>query len=98
IDFAAPVLAEARANVARAGLEDRVSLSQGNLLTLPFADSAFRYVLCWGVLMHIPDVAGAIAELARVLAPGGTLIVGEGNMHSPDELALRLLDRLGRTT
>lgn len=98
VDFAPPVLAEARANVARADAQDRVSLSQANLLALPFEDRSFRYVLCWGVLMHIPEVEPAIAELARVLAPGGRLIVGEGNMHSPDELALRVLDRLGRTT
>ena len=98
VDFAPPVLAEARANVAAADVQDRVSLSQANLLALPFDDRSFRYVLCWGVLMHIPEVERAIAELARVLSPGGRLIVGEGNMRSPDELALRLLDRLGRTT
>jgi SAM-dependent methyltransferase len=98
IDFAPPVLAQARANVARAEVEDRVLLSQANLLALPLEDRSFRYVLCWGVLMHIPEVERAIAELARVVAPGGRLIVGEGNMHSPDELALRLLDWLGRTT
>lgn len=98
VDFAPPVLAEARGNVARAEVDERVSLSQANVLALPFDDRSFRYVLCWGVLMHIPEVERAIAELARVLAPGGRLIVGEGNMHSPDELGLRLLDRLGRST
>ena len=50
--------------------------------------------------MHVPDVKRAVSELARVLRPGGTLILSEGNMHSAQAIALRMLRRaigLGET-
>ena len=63
-------------------MTDRVSLQQGNLLDLPFEDGQWDYVHCWGVLMHVPDLEGALHELARVTKPGGTLIIMENNMRS----------------
>ena len=48
---------------------------QGDALRLPFADGAFDRVVASEVLEHIPDDAGAAAELARVLRPGGTMAV-----------------------
>jgi SAM-dependent methyltransferase len=47
----------------------------GDALALPFADAAFDRVIAAEVLEHIPDDAAALAELARVLRPGGTLAV-----------------------
>ncbi|GAB4000541.1 class I SAM-dependent methyltransferase [Nocardioides marmoraquaticus] len=48
---------------------------QGDALSLPFADGEFDRVVASEVLEHIPDDAGAISELVRVLAPGGTMAV-----------------------
>jgi SAM-dependent methyltransferase len=48
---------------------------QGDALSLPFADASFERVIAAEVLEHIPDDRGAIAELARVLAPGGRIAV-----------------------
>ncbi len=48
---------------------------QGDALALPFADGAFDRIIAAEVLEHIPDDAAAIAELARVLAPGGRMAV-----------------------
>jgi SAM-dependent methyltransferase len=48
---------------------------QGDALRLPFADGAFDRVIAAEVLEHIPDDASAMAELARVLRPGGTMAV-----------------------
>jgi SAM-dependent methyltransferase len=42
---------------------------------LPFADASFDLVLCSHVLEHVVDDRRAIAEIARVLDPGGTAIV-----------------------
>jgi len=50
-------------------------IKQGDALSLPFADGEFDRVVAAEVLEHIPDDSTAIAELARVLRPGGTLAV-----------------------
>jgi SAM-dependent methyltransferase len=47
----------------------------GNALALPFPDGVFDRVIAAEVLEHIPDDRGAMAELARVLRPGGTMAV-----------------------
>lgn len=46
-------------------------LASANALSLPFADHTFDKVICSEVLEHIPDYAAALAELNRVLKPGG---------------------------
>lgn len=48
---------------------------RGDALKLPFPDGVFDKVICAEVLEHLPDDAGAMAELARVLRPGGLLAV-----------------------
>jgi ubiquinone/menaquinone biosynthesis C-methylase UbiE len=97
VDFSEAVLEQARDNIRAARLDDRIELGREDLLALTLPDETADQILCWGVLMHIPDIEKAISELVRVLRPGGTLIVCEGNMHALDELALRVLDRFGRT-
>jgi SAM-dependent methyltransferase len=47
----------------------------GDALELPFSSAAFDRVIAAEVLEHIPNDRGAIAELARVLRPGGTIAV-----------------------
>ena len=47
----------------------------GNALALPFADGAFDRVIAAEVLEHIPPDTDAMAELSRVLRPGGTMAV-----------------------
>ncbi|MFI5036287.1 MAG: class I SAM-dependent methyltransferase [Acidimicrobiales bacterium] len=48
---------------------------QGDALHLPFADAAFDRVIASEVLEHIPEDVAAMAELTRVLRPGGTMAV-----------------------
>lgn len=96
VDFSTAVLDYARANAERSGLADRITIQEEDLLSLSFADREFDYVLCWGVLTHIPSVDAAIAELCRVTAPGGILIVEEANTRSLEGNALRLLGKLRR--
>ena len=50
-------------------------LLRGDNLTLPFRDATFHKILCAEVLEHIPDDRAAVAELFRVLRPGGDLAV-----------------------
>jgi SAM-dependent methyltransferase len=53
----------------------QVGAVQGDALHLPFADGAFERVIASEVLEHIPADRDAMAELARVLRPGGTMAV-----------------------
>jgi ubiquinone/menaquinone biosynthesis C-methylase UbiE len=95
-DFSQVVLEMARENVHAAGLDDKISFASEDILNLSFDDGSQDCVLCWGVLMHIPDVANAVAELSRVLKSGGTLVVGENNAASLQSLANRLMKKLLR--
>jgi SAM-dependent methyltransferase len=49
---------------------------------LPFADGAFDYAYSWGVLHHSPNLEQSIAELMRVLRPGGEFGVMLYHRHS----------------
>ena len=53
----------------------RAEAVKGDALDLPFADGAFDCVIASEILEHVPEDGRAIAELARVLKPGGTLAV-----------------------
>lgn len=98
IDFSEAALAAAQQTVLNAGLDKQVTLQKADLKHLPFEDASFEFVVSWGVIMHIPEMEAALAELARVLKPGGTLVLCENNMHSLDvavrERAIRWLKRL----
>jgi SAM-dependent methyltransferase len=72
-DIAQRILDTARATATRAGLEPE--LLRANVESLPFEDGAFDLVLCSQVLEHALDPAAALRELARVLQPGGTLLL-----------------------
>jgi SAM-dependent methyltransferase len=51
------------------------SCVNANVLTLPFGDGAFDHVIASEILEHIPDDTDAMAEIARVCKPGGTITV-----------------------
>ena len=68
IDLSTGMLREAR---ERSGVR---AVAGASAAALPFTDDAFDAVLAMHMLYHVPDVAGAIAELRRVLRPGGVLL------------------------
>ena len=55
------------------GAPGRFEAVSGRLERLPFADGAFDVVVAADVLEHVPDLPAAVREIARVLAPGGSL-------------------------
>lgn len=70
----------------------------GDAERLPFADESFDGVLMSEVLEHLPDDAGALAEVRRVLKPGGVLAVSVPHARYPfwwDPISAAL-ERLGR--
>ncbi len=50
-------------------------VARAEITGLPFRDSAVDVVVCSEVLEHVPDNKNAVAELVRVLKPGGSLVV-----------------------
>lgn len=72
IDPSEPSLAIARAHAAHSGLSINYQTGVGE--RIPFPDSSFPVVLCGDVLEHVQDLGAVIAEIARVLAPGGVFL------------------------
>ncbi|HEY4460168.1 MAG TPA: methyltransferase domain-containing protein [Pseudonocardiaceae bacterium] len=71
VDLTPEMLAIAEKSVPQADF--RVA----DLLDLPFADESFDLVVCGLALAHLPDLGAGIAELGRVLRPGGRLITSQ---------------------
>jgi ubiquinone/menaquinone biosynthesis C-methylase UbiE len=67
-------LTEAAASLVRTRLElegFNAEVLAADAESLPFPDDSFDLVYSWGVLHHTPDTPKALAEVRRVLAPGG---------------------------
>jgi ubiquinone/menaquinone biosynthesis C-methylase UbiE len=65
--------------VAGAGLAERAEVREADVHRLPFRDGEFGLVVALGLLPWLHDPNGAVAELARVLAPGGWMILTADN-------------------
>ena len=79
VDLSDGLLAQASRNAAAAGLETRIHLRRGDAEALPFPDQSFDAVLCLFALLHFPAPQTALAEMYRVLKPGGRLVIGIGS-------------------
>jgi ubiquinone/menaquinone biosynthesis C-methylase UbiE len=75
LDAAEHMLAVARQNVERAGLTGRIALHLARGQRLPFEGGSFPAVMSNSIVHHIPEPRGVLAEMVRVLAPGGWLFV-----------------------
>jgi ubiquinone/menaquinone biosynthesis C-methylase UbiE len=73
IDLTPAMLAIAHAGARDLGMN--VELLQGDAQALPFADASFDTAVCTLALNAIPDDRAAIAEMYRVLRPGGRLLL-----------------------
>ncbi len=82
VDVSETMLEIAQQVIDEYGL-DNCQVRQGSALELDFADASFDVVHSWDFLHHVPDVAGALAEIARVLKPGGRYIALEPNLLNP---------------
>ena len=60
-------------SVAEAGGRDNATFHVGDVTDLPFEDGFFDVAHCRNVLMHVPDTAAVLAEVKRVLKPGGVI-------------------------
>jgi ubiquinone/menaquinone biosynthesis C-methylase UbiE len=94
IELSPAMLAVARTRAADLGRD--TDLREGDAEHLPFADASFDTVVCALSLCTIPDPAAAIAEMKRVLVPGGRLLLLDhvGSTWPPVYAAQWLLERL----
>ncbi|HVP94303.1 MAG TPA: class I SAM-dependent methyltransferase [Methanoregulaceae archaeon] len=81
VDCSAESLEQARVRVSGAGLSN-VTFEQADIFRLPFGEESFDHVFVCFVLEHLHDPSGALASLKRVLKPGGTITVIEGDHGS----------------
>jgi 2-polyprenyl-3-methyl-5-hydroxy-6-metoxy-1,4-benzoquinol methylase len=101
-DISERILETARATAARAGVEPE--LVRANLESLPFPDGSFDVVLCTQVIEHLLAPADGVRELARVLRPGGSLVITTDSsrnlvsraLNAPHDAAVSLLRLRGR--
>lgn len=81
LEISATYLAEARRKVTKAGFGN-VRFVRGDIFTLPFPPRSFDHVFVCFVLEHLPDPAAALEALGRMLKPGGSITVIEGDHGS----------------
>lgn len=85
------MLAQARANVAAAGLGDRIGVDWGDIADLPYPDDTFDVTMIEAVTMFV-DRERAIREVVRVTKPGGRILDHEFCWRDrPDLEALEIL-------
>lgn len=84
-DLSPGMLSTLKANASEHGLA--VKAVRADAEDLPFADGAFDLVLGHAVLHHIPDLPQAMAEFARVLRPGGTILFAGEPSRYGDRIA-----------
>ncbi len=99
IDIGAEQLEGARTLARDLGVEN-VTFRQGDVFDLPFEDGSFDLVFSQTVFFHIPDHAKALAEIKRVLRPGGLValrdVINSSVIIWPDEPLLRQIGRMIR--
>ncbi len=85
LDLTQAMLDQAETKLSKAGLLEWVRLKQGNARALPYPDQSFDLVYNGYMFDLIPldGFAPILLEMARVLKPGGTLVLV--NMSKPDE-------------
>ena len=72
-DISPYMLGQARRQAGRRGVHDMIEFVEADVTALQFADDSFDLCVTYNGLHCLPDSRAALAELTRVLKPGGTL-------------------------
>lgn len=96
LDRAEALLRQGRALAAQRGVA--VELVRADATAAPFADNEFDVAIAHTVLMHMPDAAAGLAEMARVTRPGGLVIACECTRNAINALIhIHETDEIERT-
>jgi S-adenosylmethionine decarboxylase len=79
VDLSEPIVRQAAAAFEGRTLRPAIS----DVRRLPFGDASFDVIYSMGTIEHFAETEAAVVELARVLKPGGRLILGVPNRHDP---------------
>ena len=90
------MLAAARTRADKDGIT--AAFLEGRIERLPFPDAAFDMVVSITVLCFVPDASASVREMARVLRPGGRLVLGELGRWSLWAIIRRVRGWLGSAT
>lgn len=75
VDYSEEMLAKARARVAAQGLSHVAALDRMDARELGYPDARFDHAACMHVISVVPEPERVLAEVARVVRPGGTVVV-----------------------
>ena len=81
VDLNAEMLSLARARIERAAL-NHVQVRRGDLFQLPYGERSFDLITLHQVLHYLEDPSAAVVEAARVLKPGGKLVIVDFAPHA----------------
>src|SRR5262249_2415436 len=95
VDLGDAQITKSRARARRLGLDGRVRFEVGDAERLPIDDASVDTVVCECALCTFPDKATALAEMARVLRPGGRVGITDVWLE-PDRLDAGLRGLAGR--
>jgi ubiquinone/menaquinone biosynthesis C-methylase UbiE len=82
MDYSPDMLDFARQRIREAGFDDS-RIQQGDCRKTPFADASFDAVVCLGVISYVENYEVVLAEMRRILKPGGLLVVSFRNKFNP---------------
>jgi ubiquinone/menaquinone biosynthesis C-methylase UbiE len=82
IDHSDALVERARQETADEGLSDNVEYLTGDAHDLPYGEAEFDVVTLHTLISHVDDPAGVLAEARRVLRPGGTTAIFDGDYAS----------------
>lgn len=83
----------ARKNAAQTGL--KIDFREGNASAMPFKDNTFDFIFCQAAFKNFSEPVKAIAEMYRVLRPGGISVISDLRRDAPAEEIEREIKGMG---
>jgi ubiquinone/menaquinone biosynthesis C-methylase UbiE len=93
LDISKSFVEIARGNAAKAGV--KIDFREGNASAMPFQDNTFDFTFCQAAFKNFSEPVRAIAEMYRVLRPGGLSVISDLRRDAPAEEIEREIQGMG---